>query len=550
MDASFEVAVPREYGGGDDVVGFDDVFDASVKWAGVSDAGGAAVADGLEAEFVELGLQAGLGEVIGHHTAAWAEAGFHGWLDGETEGVGFLGEQSSREHDTRVAGVGATGDGRDQDGAVGDGILDAGFGVNGDFEQGFAAVGRWLGDDADASTKGLGDGVAIGLSVEGFGKVQLARTVGEQGLAVAAAFDIGDKQLIEFALQRGDFDAVLRAFRAGDAGHHVAQVEFEFSGEVELAAGGDAIHALGFEVIFHRSALFLAAACAAQVSDGFVVDAEEAHGGTVFGGHVGDGGAVGDRQADSAGAEEFDELTDDTEFAQHLGDMQDEVGGGDAFFEGAGEVDADDFRHEEGDGLAEHASFCLNAAYAPTDDTETVDHGGVRVRADEGVGIKNAVFFEHAFGEIFEVHLVNDADAWGHDFEGVEGLLTPFEELVTLAVAGEFEVEVLIECGLRASEIDLHTVVNDKVNRNEWLDHLGVFAHGMNGGAHGGEIDEQWHAGEVLQHDAGDGEWDFVVAGGFGVPVGQVFDVSFGDLLAVQIAQKRLEHDADGNREA
>ena len=45
---------------------------------------------------------------------------------------------------------------------------------------------------------------------------------------------------------------------------------------------------------------FLGAAGAAEVVDRFVVDREEAHGGAVFGGHVGDGGAVG--QAESASA--------------------------------------------------------------------------------------------------------------------------------------------------------------------------------------------------------------------------------------------------------
>ena len=66
MHAGLEVAVPGEHGGGDDVLAFDDIFNASVERAGVADAGGAAVADGLEAKLVELDLEAGLGEVIGH----------------------------------------------------------------------------------------------------------------------------------------------------------------------------------------------------------------------------------------------------------------------------------------------------------------------------------------------------------------------------------------------------------------------------------------------------------------------------------------------------
>ena len=77
--------------------------------------------------------------------------------------------------------------------------------------------------------------------------------------------------------------------------------------------------------------------------------------------------------------------------AEHFGDAQGEVGGGDALGELAVEVDADDFRDEEGDRLAEHAGFGLDAAHAPADDAEAVDHGGVGVGADEGVGVVDAV---------------------------------------------------------------------------------------------------------------------------------------------------------------
>ena len=133
--------------------------------------------------------------------------------------------------------------------------------------------------------------------------------------------------------------------------------------------------------------MLFAAAGGAEVIDAFLVDGEEAHGRAVFGSHVGDGGAVHDGQRGRAGAEEFDEFADDLGFAQHLRDGQHEVGGGDAFLERAGEMDADDFRREEINRLAEHAGLGLDAADAPADHAEAVDHGGVRVRADERVGI-------------------------------------------------------------------------------------------------------------------------------------------------------------------
>jgi hypothetical protein len=54
---------------------------------------------------------------------------------------------------------------------------------------------------------------------------------------------------------------------------------------------------------------------------------------------------------------------------------------------------ADDIRREEINRLAEHARFRFDAADAPADDAEAVDHRRVRVRADERVGIINSRSF-------------------------------------------------------------------------------------------------------------------------------------------------------------
>jgi hypothetical protein len=64
VNAGFEVAVAREDGGSDEVVLDDGGFDLGRERAGVADAGGAAVANDLEAELVEVGLEAGGLEVI------------------------------------------------------------------------------------------------------------------------------------------------------------------------------------------------------------------------------------------------------------------------------------------------------------------------------------------------------------------------------------------------------------------------------------------------------------------------------------------------------
>ena len=70
--------------------------------------------------------------------------------------------------------------------------------------------------------------------------------------------------------------------------------------------------------------------------------------------------------------------------------VQRQVGGGDAFAQRAGQVHADHIRRQEINRLAEHAGFGLDAADAPADDAQAVDHGRVRIGADEGVGIVNS----------------------------------------------------------------------------------------------------------------------------------------------------------------
>jgi hypothetical protein len=54
VDAAFEVAVAGEDGDGDELVVLDGVDDRIRQRAGIADAGGAAVADGVEADGVQI----------------------------------------------------------------------------------------------------------------------------------------------------------------------------------------------------------------------------------------------------------------------------------------------------------------------------------------------------------------------------------------------------------------------------------------------------------------------------------------------------------------
>ena len=250
-----------------------------------------------------------------------------------------------------------------------------------------------------------------------------------------------------FAFNSGSAMRSCGRFGPATLGCDVGQVQFEI-GAVDDAVGlgRNAEKFLRLEIALERLDLLLRAAGRPEVIDRFGIDREVAHRRAILGGHVRDGRAVGQRQRRRAGAVELDELADDLLLAEHLGDVEREVGRGDAFAQRAGHVDADDFRREEIDRLAEHARLGLDAAHAPADDAEAVDHGGVGIGADERVGIINRLAVdlggEDALGEVFEIDLVDDADAGRHDLEGLERLLAPLEKFVALAVAVELEFEI------------------------------------------------------------------------------------------------------------
>ena len=131
---------------------------AGMERAGVADAGGAAVADGLEAELVEFLLQAGGFEVVGDDAGAGPERGLDEGRDGEALCVGLLGDQAGGEHDARVGGVGAARDGGDERRAV------AELGV--DVERG---------DASSPSMSGLSNSPAGRVEVQRHGRCRAGR---------------------------------------------------------------------------------------------------------------------------------------------------------------------------------------------------------------------------------------------------------------------------------------------------------------------------------------------------------------------------------------
>src|SRR3546814_7654039 len=90
----------------------------------------------------------------------------------------------------------------------------------------------------------------------------------------------------------------------------------------------------------------------------------------------------------------------------------------------------------------QHGRFRFDAAHAPAEHAQTVNHSRVTVRTDAGVGISHC----RARGvrrspdrlrNIFKIHLVADASAGRHNLEVIERLGTPFQKLIALAIRSE-----------------------------------------------------------------------------------------------------------------
>ena len=147
----------------------------------------------------------------------------------------------------------------------------------------------------------------------------------------------------------------------------------------------------------------------------------------------------------------------------------------------------------------------------------------------------------HGLGEVFEVDLVADAGARRHDAEILEGGLAPAQELVALAVALVFAVDVRLEGERIAELVDHDRMVDDQIDRHQRVDARRVAAERHHGVAHGGKIDHGGNAGEILHQHARGPKGDLAVALAGGKPGGHGADVVGGDRAPVLVAEQVLE---------
>ena len=115
---AFEIAVARQHADRDQIVLVDRLADRLGQRARIADAGGAAVADEVEAERVQILAKAAGVEIIADHLASGRKAGLDPRLDLQALFPRLAGDQAGADQHRRVGGVGAAGDRGDDDVAV------------------------------------------------------------------------------------------------------------------------------------------------------------------------------------------------------------------------------------------------------------------------------------------------------------------------------------------------------------------------------------------------------------------------------------------------
>src|SRR5262249_39085855 len=175
-------------------------------------------------------LEAGLGEVVGDDARARRERGLDPRAHGEAALDRLLGEEPGAEHDARVRGVGARGDGGDDDVAVADLALHA---RACDGRRRNLIGGRPVPDhlvevpaSADADDVVLETAAldALGPRAVEANRQPLAELVG--GSAVAGGRR-GVEERTECRAELLEVDAILRPLRSGEAGPYARAIQLD-----------------------------------------------------------------------------------------------------------------------------------------------------------------------------------------------------------------------------------------------------------------------------------------------------------------------------------
>ena len=337
---------------------------------------------------------------------------------------------------------------------------------------------------------------------------------------------------------------ILRSTRTGQAGLHGTHVQVQAVGKRRLVArlAPQSLRlAIRLDPLHHR----IRTAAEAQIPQSFLIHREETAGRTVLRRHVGNGRAIRQRQVGETITVEFNKLADYALAAQHLGNGQHQIGGGDALAQTAGQFETDHFRDQHRNRLPEHGRLGLDTADAPAQYAQPVDHGGVRVSADQGIrpGPLLTVHLggPNGLGQVLQIDLVTNAGARRHHAKVLKGLLPPAQECVTLTVTLHLDFDVVMKGRVAGKAINHHRVVDDQIDRRQRIDLLRIATSPRNRITHGGQIHDRRHPGKVLHQHPRRTVLNFTVGSTLLQPLTYGANIIQRDRLAILITQQILQ---------
>ncbi len=309
---------------------------------------------------------------------------------------------------------------------------------------------------------------------------------------------------------------------------------------------------LRFRVGFNQCYLFCAATGELHIAQRDVIDRKKAAGRTILRRHISDGGAIRQRQIVKAVAVKLNEFTDNAMFTQHLRNGQHQVGSGNARTQLAGQLKAHHIRDQHRYRLTQHGGLRLNAAYAPPQHAEAVDHRGMGIGANQRIGISDLsavlLFMPDSLTQIFKVNLMADAGAGRHDAELVEGFLPPTQENVTLVVALHLKTDVFAKRIVVAKAINGDRVVDYQIHRRKRIHARHIAAETFNRLAHRRQIHDRRHTGKILHQYARGTIGDLAIGMGGFLPVGQRLNIFGGNRAFILPAQQVFQQNFQGFR--
>jgi hypothetical protein len=203
--------------------------------------------------------------------------------------------------------------------------------------------------------------------------------------------------------------------------------------------------------------------------------------------------------------------------------------------------------------LAEHRRFRLDPAHPPAENSQPVDHGGVRIGPNQRIGKENGfgalLFRTHHLGEEFQIHLVNDSGSRRNHPEIRKSLLAPTQKLITLAIALKFNFRVPFERNPLAEHIHLYGVVDHQIDGNKRIDAFRIASQAFHRRAHRREIDDGRNTCKILQDCSRRLKWDITGRRSARIPGSERDDVLFLHPSAAAVAQKIFQKDAKRKRQ-